>query len=64
MTQEPHPREEQSNVESDEPQPVQPDDPSEEDLSRREIIPGNVGSLDDVPADLTEEADVVDDEDA
>ncbi|MDQ3653455.1 MAG: hypothetical protein M3457_00040 [Chloroflexota bacterium] len=64
MTHEPHPHEEESSVEADERRDLQPVETSPEDPSRREIIPGNVGSLDDVPADLVEEADVVVDEGA
>jgi len=64
MTQRPHPRDAHPSLEADEPREQEPDRTSKEEASRREIIPGNVGSLDDVPADLVREADVVDDEDA
>lgn len=62
MTHQPYPHDEESSVEADERRQPEPGETSEENHSRREIIPGNVGSLDDVPADWVEEADVVVDE--
>ncbi len=53
MPHEPRPSEEASDVGSDELQPSDPDAEGEVSPPAR-VIPGNVGSLDDVPADWVE----------
>lgn len=62
MSQEPQPSEKESDVESDEPRQPDPDARSEEHSSAWPIIPGNIGSLDDVPDDLMEEGVAIDDD--
>ncbi len=64
MPHEPRPSEEESDVGSDELRPSDPEAEGEVSPPAR-VIPGNVGSLDDVPADWVEEGEPnVDDEGA
>ncbi len=63
MSQEPRPHEEEPGVESDEPRHPDRDAKGEVSPPAPAIIPGNVGSLDDVPTDWMEEGmPTVDDE--
>ena len=64
MSEESRLHEEEPGVESGEPPHPDPDGKDEESAPAWPIIPGNVGSLDDVPGDLMEEMPTVDDEGA
>jgi hypothetical protein len=61
MSHEPQRCEKESDVESDEPRQPDADARGDENLSAWPIIPGNIGSLDDVPDDLREEGVAIDD---
>jgi hypothetical protein len=62
MSHEPHPCEKEADLESDEPRQPDPNASGEEHSSAWPIIPGNIGSLDDVPDDLMEEGAAIDDD--
>ncbi len=63
MSQERRPHEEEPGIESDEPRHPDRDAKGEVSPPASAIIPGNVGSLDDVPSDVMEgEMPTVDDE--
>ena len=63
MSQERRPQEEEPGIESDEPRHPDPDANGKVSPPAPAIIPGNVGSLDDVPSDVMEgEMPTVDDE--
>ena len=63
MSHEPQPPEKASDVEPDEPRQPDPDGKDDESARAWPVIPGNVGSLDDVPADVMDEGvPTVDDE--
>lgn len=62
MSQESKPREQERDVELGEPRHPDPDMEGEESPHAPTIIPGNVGSIDDVPIDLIEEEVSTDDD--
>ncbi len=65
MSEESRPHEEEHGSELNEPRQPDPDAEGEESPPAPAIIPGNVGSLDDVPGELMEEGlPTVDDEGA